>query len=60
MKQEEKKKTLPTAADRERLARAWSDRLPDEDSEESGPVRETYRDGSLISECWDHRSADGD
>ncbi len=59
MKQDIRKRPLPTEADREKHAREWTDQIPG-DENESGPVRETYRDGSLISECWAHRSADGD
>ena len=39
---------------RERQARQWTDQIPDEDAPE--PLeRETYRDGTLISECWGER-----
>ena len=52
MKQDQLKQPLCTEADREQQARAWTDRMPDDGETEAGPARETYRDGSLISECW--------
>ena len=51
MKQDIRKHPLPTEADREKRSREWADQIPDEENE-PGPTRETYRDGSLISECW--------
>ena len=47
-----------TEEERERLARAWTDRGADEEETAgTAPARETYRDGSLISECWSDREA---
>ena len=45
-----------TDADRERLARDWTDRAEDEEAQAGPPARETYRDGGLISECWNDRN----
>ena len=59
MKQDQRKQMLRTEADREQRAREWTDRIPDEEGE-TGPVRETYRDGSLISECWADQFKAGD
>ena len=51
VRQDHGKRPLTTEAEREKRAREWADRIP-EDENEAGPVRETYRDGGLITECW--------
>lgn len=58
MKHETKKRPVQDTADREKLAREWADRLPGESGTDEGPVRETYRDGGLISECWADRAGE--
>ena len=59
VRQDLRKRPLSTEAEREKRAREWADRIP-EDENETGPVRETYRDGSLISECWADQFKVGD
>ncbi|MBO2515829.1 MAG: hypothetical protein CW338_00940 [Clostridiales bacterium] len=44
------KKPVPRPADRARREQDWADRDPGESRET--PARQTYRDGSAISECW--------
>ena len=54
MNPQQKKPQTPDEMQRERQARQWTDQIPDEDAPE--PLeRETYRDGTLISECWGER-----
>ena len=37
---------------KEQKERAWGDRIPDEEDEQKNDTEKTYRDGSLINECW--------
>ena len=38
--------------DRDRQEQAFSDGAGGEEDGQRTPARETYRDGSLITECW--------
>ena len=39
---------------REELARDYADAIPDDETPDSA-YEPVYRDGSAVSECWDHR-----
>ena len=38
----------------EKKEQEWGDRIPEETEQETG--EKTYRDGSLINECWNEKS----
>jgi len=42
--------------DREKAERTWGDSIPDGQDEETDDAAEkTYRDGSLVNECWNEK-----
>ncbi len=52
MEQKTKPRRPMDPMDRDRQAQAFSDGAGGEEDGQRTPARETYRDGSLISECW--------
>ena len=48
------KKPLSRPSGAEQRERSWADRGGDDSRE--APVRQTYRDGGEINECWNHRN----
>ena len=37
----------------DKLAKDWTDEIPDEEEERPSPYEKTYRDGTAVNERWD-------